>query len=64
MKITEKQLRLLSGLLFLIGAIIVVLTNNFNAKHPDDPILFGKWTGIGVMIIGLVLLAPWVKDKK
>ena len=63
MKITSKQLRFISGFLFLIGAIIVVLTLNFNSKHPGDPNIYGKWAGIGVMIIGLVLLAPWIKDK-
>jgi len=64
MKITEKQLRILSGLCLLAGAIVVILTKSYNANHIDDPNNFGKWTGIAIMIIGLILLAPWVKNKE
>jgi drug/metabolite transporter (DMT)-like permease len=64
MKITQKHLRVLSGILILLGAIIAVLTRNYNAGNPDDPNHYGQWLGIGLMIAGLVLLAPWVKDQK
>jgi hypothetical protein len=64
MKITQKHLRLLSGFLLLIGAIVGILTGNFNTKHPEDPNVYGKWISIGIMIIGLVLLAPWIKEKE
>jgi hypothetical protein len=64
MKITNKQLRILSGILLLAGAILGVLTSNFNKSHPHDPNVYGKWISIGIMIIGLVLLAPWVKENE
>jgi uncharacterized protein YjeT (DUF2065 family) len=63
MKITSKHLRLISGFLFLSGTIIIAITFSYNSKHPEDPNTYGRWVGIGVMIIGLILLAPWIKDK-
>lgn len=63
MKITQKHLRLLSGFLILLGAVVAVLTRNYNANNPDDPNNYGQWLGMVIMIIGLVLLAPWIKDK-
>jgi uncharacterized protein YjeT (DUF2065 family) len=63
MKITEKQLRILSIILFLIGTGIVVMTKNYNIKHQDDPDLFGKWFGIFIMIFGLILLVPWIRKR-
>jgi hypothetical protein len=63
MKITEKQLRILSGILFLGSIMIYFLTRKFHAHNPDDPD-YGKLVGVGVAIIGLILLAPWVKDKE
>jgi hypothetical protein len=54
MKITQKKLSIISGLLFLIGAIVFVVTK---------PNPFGKYASIGIIIIGMVLLAPWIKDK-
>ena len=53
MKITEKQLRLLSGVTMLSGAIISVIFDSI-----------GNYIGIGIIIVGMVLLAPWVKDEK
>ena len=64
MKITEKQLKILSGLCFLAGAIVLILTKSYNANHIGEPNNYGKWIGIAIMIIGLVLLAPWVKKKE
>jgi len=54
MKITQKKLNLISGLLILIGLIVGIVTK---------PNIFGKYSSIGIIIIGLVLLAPWIKDK-
>ena len=64
MKITQKHLRLLSGVLVLLGVVITVLTRDYNANHPDDPNNFGQWLGIGIMIAGMLLLAPWIKNEK
>jgi len=64
MKITQKHLRRLSGFLILIGVIASILISNFNTKHPEDPNVYGKWISIGIMIIGIVLLAPWIKEKE
>jgi hypothetical protein len=54
MKITQKKLRIISGLLILIGAIVYAVTK---------PSPFGKYAAIGIMIIGMIFLAPWIKDK-
>ncbi len=53
MKITEKRLRFISGLTLLTGAIVSALSDSI-----------GEYVGIGIMIVGLILLIPWVKDKK
>ena len=55
MKITQKKLRIISGLLILIGAIVYAVTK---------PNPFGKYVALGIMIIGLIFLAPWIKDKE
>ena len=54
MKITQKKLRIISGILFIIGGIVYAVTK---------PNPFGKYTSIGIIIIGWVFMAPWVKDK-
>jgi hypothetical protein len=54
MEITQKKLRIISGLLFIIAGIVFAVTK---------PNPFGKYASIGIMIIGLVCLAPWIKDK-
>jgi len=63
MKITNKTLQILSGFCILVGVIIGLVTRKYNANHPEDPNIYGKWIGIAIMIIGLILLMPWVKDK-
>ncbi len=63
MKLTQKHLRLLSGLLILLGIVITVLTRNYNANNPEDLNKYGQWLGIGIIILGIILLAPWIKDK-
>ncbi len=63
MKLTQKNLRLLSGLLILLGIVITVLTRNYNANNPEDLNKYGQWLGIGIIILGIILLAPWIKDK-
>jgi hypothetical protein len=64
MKVTNKFLQILSGLCLLAGVIIWFITRRYNLNHPDDPIVYGKWISVGIMIIGLILLMPWVKDKE
>jgi uncharacterized protein YjeT (DUF2065 family) len=53
MKITDRQLRLISGLTMLTGAIVSIIFKSA-----------GKYIGIGIIIVGMILLAPWVKDEK
>ena len=53
MKITEKRLRLVSGIIMLIGVIISIFFDSA-----------GNYIGIALIIIGMILLAPWVKDEK
>ena len=53
MKITQKQLWLISGITVLIGALISVF---FESAV--------KYVGIGIIIVGMILLAPWVRDEK
>lgn len=53
MKITEKRLRLISGITMLAGAIISIFFNSV-----------GNYIGIAIIILGMILLAPWVKDEK
>ena len=60
MKITNKFLQILGGFCFLAGAVI----KNYNVNHPEEHNSYGKWISIAVMIIGLILLMPWVKDKE
>jgi CHASE3 domain sensor protein len=36
MKLTQKHLRLFSGLFLLLGAVIAVLTRNYNTNNPED----------------------------
>jgi hypothetical protein len=54
---------LLSGLLILLGIVITVLTRNYNANNPEDLNKYGQWLGIGIIILGIILLTPWIKDK-
>jgi len=63
MKITQKQLRILSGFCILLGAIVVVITNYLTDKNLSEPNKIWKWAGIGIMIVGLILLMPWVEKK-
>jgi len=53
MKITNKQLRLLGGLIVLAGAIVNVLTEGT-----------GQYIAIGIMILGIIVMMPWVNEKK
>jgi uncharacterized protein YjeT (DUF2065 family) len=64
MKITNKFLQILGGFCFLAGAVIGLIIRQYNVNHPEEPNSYGKWIGIAVMIIGLILLMPWVKDKE
>ena len=63
MKIANKSLQILAGVCFLLGVIIELIARKYNSNHPDDPNVYGKWIGIAIMIIGLILLMPWIKDK-
>ena len=53
MKITNKQLRLLGGLIVLAGGLVSVLTEGV-----------GKYIGIGIMVLGIIVMMPWVNEKK
>jgi hypothetical protein len=63
MKLTDKHLQILAGLVFLLGTIVIILTKNYNKTHIDDPNLYGRWIGISLFIIGFILLMPWKKKK-
>jgi ACR3 family arsenite efflux pump ArsB len=63
MKITNKFLQILGAFCFLAGVIIGIILRKYNASHPETPISYGSWISIAVMIIGLILLMPWVKNK-
>lgn len=62
MKLTQKHLKVLSGVFFLLGVVIIILTKTYNKNNPEDHNNYGKWLGVFIMIIGLVFL-PWIKDK-
>lgn len=64
MKITNKHLQFLSGFCILTGIIITLLARKYNANHPDNPHKWIEWISYGIMIIGLILLMPWIKDKE
>lgn len=55
MKLTQKHLRLISGFCMLLGAILTILLKEKK---------FWQWLGIVFMFIGMILLAPWIKEKK
>jgi hypothetical protein len=42
MKLTQKHLRLLSGLFILLGAVIAVFTRNYNTNNPEDTNNYGQ----------------------
>ncbi len=63
MKISDKQMKILSGAFFLIGAIVVAYTRNYNKTHESDPNNYGKWIGIFLFFAGMLLLMPWRKNK-
>jgi hypothetical protein len=52
-KITAKQLRLISGITILTGVIISVVFESI-----------GNYIGIGLIIVAMILLAPWIKEEK
>ncbi|MBN1387414.1 MAG: hypothetical protein JW965_03155 [Bacteroidales bacterium] len=51
MKITQKHLRLLSGFLVIAGALVAIFFESAVMNY----------VGIGICIVGLILLAPWIK---
>jgi hypothetical protein len=53
MKITNKRLRFLGGLVVLAGAIVNVLTEGV-----------GRYIAIGIMVLGIIVMMPWVNEKK
>ena len=53
MKITNKQLRFLGGFIVLVGAIVNVLTEGI-----------GQYISIGIMVLGIIVMIPWVNEKK
>jgi uncharacterized protein YjeT (DUF2065 family) len=53
MKITQKKLRLISAILMITGVIISLIFESV-----------GDYIGIGLIIVGIILLAPWVKEEE
>ena len=64
MKITNKRLNIIGAIILLIGAVVSSLFIRYNNNHPEDPVLFGKYLGIGIMILALFLFMPWIKEEK
>ncbi len=63
MKITQKHLRILSIFFVLLGVVIYILTKYLAQKNLEEPNNIGKWVGIGIMIVGLILNMPWLEKK-
>jgi hypothetical protein len=61
MKITDRQLKILGGLSFLIAAIMIVLIDNYDINHKSELPGYGKWLAYFILITGFVLLMPWKK---
>ena len=54
MKLTQKHLRVLFVVFFMLGILIIYETD-----------IQGRlYIGYGLMILGLILLAPWIKVNK
>jgi hypothetical protein len=53
MKLTQKHLRLISGLCMFLGAVLTILLKDIN---------LWQWLGVVFIFIGLLLLAPWIKE--
>jgi len=64
MKLTQKHLRLISGFCILLAAVISILSRNYNNNNPENNNNFWYWLSIAIMFIALILLVPWIKDKK
>ena len=54
MKITQKHLRIISGILVIAGALIAIIFESAVMNY----------VGIGICIVGMILLAPWIKDEE
>ena len=61
MKISDKQMKILSGFFLLLGAIVVAYSINFNKAHESDPNNYGKWIGLSLFLVAMVFLMPWKK---
>jgi multidrug transporter EmrE-like cation transporter len=62
MKFNRKLFQVLSGLCILAGAAVVALTRN--GLTADTAVDYGKWAGIGIMMVGMILLVPWGMSKQ
>jgi hypothetical protein len=54
MKITQKHLRIISGILVIAGALVAIIFESAVMNY----------VGIGICIVGMILLAPWIKEEK
>ena len=63
MKITNKSLKIIAGLLMAAGFILKFIIMDYNDNHPMDPIMYENWVLIGLFMIALLVMMPWVKDK-
>jgi len=63
MKLSNSQMKILSGIFSLIGVIVAAYTSRYNKTHENDPNNYGHWIGIFLLFVGLILLMPWKKEK-
>ena len=64
MKITQNHLRWMGRACCIIGILIFVVTEYIAKKNLEEPGSFWKWAGIGIVIVGLFLLMPWLEKKE
>lgn len=66
MKLTQNHLRWMGRICVIIAALIFVVTEYMEKKNLGEPSNVWKWVSIGIIIVGLFLLMPWLerKDKK
>ena len=63
MKISEKTIKIISGILFLLGIVIIIYVQYYNSLNKFNPSEIGELIGYSFLFIGLALLIPW-RNKK
>jgi hypothetical protein len=65
MKLNQKHLNIVSGLLILLAGILYALTvGNSKTQPGSNTYLYGKWTSIALIIAALFFMMPWMKKKE